>query len=93
MPGKVVTVGVTPTKLLDQRIERKQWIIQVPGDATTKIYVSEDKEVSVSGTRKGREIDIGQTETANRELDPELIKKAQYAVVSTGTVDVWVWEA
>jgi hypothetical protein len=92
MPSRIVTVTTTPTKLLDIHPCRQQYIIQNQ-DTAINLYIDETNQVSSSGTRTGRILAPLGLESANKNEDPELIKKEQYGVVASGSITVWVWEA
>lgn len=70
---------------------RIEWVIENQG--TERVFLSHMKEVSDSGTKKGRELDAGEMESINKHSHPGLIRMPQYAVTASGSTNLWVWEA
>lgn len=86
--AKIVSVGTTATRLLDVRLGRKEYQLQNQGSAT--IFLGNDENVAVSGTRTGRKLPAGAMESANYRDEPESIILPLYAIVASGTCNVWV---
>jgi len=87
----LVSVGTTPTKLLERSDWRVEYILQNQG--SVNCYIADDRNVATSGELTGRILSPSAIETANEKDDPVLIRKAQWGIVVSGTCNIWVYES
>lgn len=90
MREKTITVTTTATEILDYVRDRVEWVVQNQG--TADVFLGRTKYVSASGDDLGRLLEAGEIESVNVKDLPRLVKERQYAVASSGSAVLWIWE-